>query len=199
MSLTRRDPDQFTFSVSATTRPRRSGEVDGVDYHFLTRADFRARVSDGGFAEWAEVHGQLYGTPLSSLDPDVLQGRIPVLDIDVQGAEEVRRRVPSAAVIFLLPPSPEVWIERLVGRGTEGPEEIRLRLETACSELERAPLFEEFVVNTTLDQTVSEIGRLLDGHLSAGVSSLRAEALCRSLIRGAERWLRDGANPQTEA
>lgn len=187
--LVRMHPDRFAFSVSATTRSPRAGEVDGRDYHFLTEAGFRSLIDEGALVEWAQVHGRYYGTPLTSLDPALLGGRMPVLDIDVAGADQVRAQVPDATVVFLLPPGPQAWIERLVGRGTETPSQLRVRLETALAELERAPDFEEFVVNEILGETVEEILGVLDRTASAGISPLRAEALCRALKEGATAWV----------
>lgn len=187
--LVRLHPDRFTFSVSATTRPPRAGEVDGRDYHFVTEDAFKALIADGKLAEWAQVHGRYYGTPFASLDPALLGGRTPVLDIDVAGAEQVQAQIPDATVIFLLPPGPEAWIDRLVGRATETPEQLRVRLETALAELERAPEFEEFVVNEILGETVEEILGVLDRVPSAGISSLRAETLCGALRDGATSWV----------
>ena len=189
-ALTTSHPDLYCFSVSATTRDPRPGEEDGVDYHFLSRQDFEQLVDSGGFAEWAEVHGSLYGTPLKSLAPAALSGRRPVLDIDVQGAQQVLQRIEGTTVIFLLPPNAPTWIERLVGRGTETESEIRVRLETALDELESARLFDEFVVNGDVQETVDEIIRVADGQVPSGLSSLGAEALCASLKEGALAWLR---------
>ena len=188
-ALIRTFPQRFAFSVSATTREPREGEVEGEDYHFVSEAEFRRLAAAGELAEWAEVHGRLYGTPMKSLDPEASGGRTPILDIDVAGARQVRQRIPEAAVIFLLPPGPAEWLERLVGRGTEPPEEIRTRLETALGELEEASDFEEFVVNAVLGETVEEIVGLLDGEADAGVSSLRAESLCAALKSGARAWI----------
>ena len=189
-SLVERHPERFTFSVSATTRPPRAGEQDGIHYHFLDEGQFQALIEEGGLAEWAVVHGRRYGTPVASLDPDRLQGRTPVLDIDIQGARQVVERIPGSVAIFLLPPGPVAWMERLVGRGTETPGEVRTRLETALDELERARDFEEFVVNDRLMETVDHIVAVFDGTPLAGVSKLRAEGLCSELKRGAQDWIR---------
>lgn len=189
-ALVEQIPERFTFSVSATTRAPRAGEVDGVHYHFVGDAGFKALVDEGALAEWAVVHGRMYGTPLASLDQARLGGRTPVLDIDVQGAGQVVERIPGSVAIFLLPPGPDRWIARLVGRGTESDEEVRTRLETALGELERAQEFEEFVVNDRLMETVENVVAVFDGKPSAGVSKLRAEGLCHELKRGARDWIR---------
>ncbi|NNF26733.1 MAG: guanylate kinase [Gemmatimonadetes bacterium] len=189
-ALVERHPERFAFSVSATTRPPRSGEVDGIHYRFLDEAGFKALIDGGELAEWAVVHGRLYGTPLASLDSRRLEGRTPVLDIDIQGARQVVERIPGSVAIFLLPPGPDAWITRLVGRGTETPVEVRTRLETAMDELERAREFEEFVVNDRLMETVESVVAVFSGTPSAGVSKLRAEGLCSELKRGARDWIR---------
>jgi guanylate kinase len=158
-ALVEREPD-FAFSVSATTRAPRGRERHGVDYWFLSRSEFLRRVEAGELAEWAEVHGELYGTPLSSLAPSGGEVRHVILDIDVQGARQIRETVPQALLLFILPPSMDVLLSRLKGRGTEGGQEIRRRLETARSELEAAEIFDFFVVNDDLDRAVHEVRTL---------------------------------------
>jgi guanylate kinase len=144
----------FAFSVSATTRPPRPGERPGVDYDFLDRATFEERVERGELVEWAEVHGRLYGTPRESLERAARQGKHVVLDIDVQGAQQIRERVPDALLVFVLPPSVDALVDRLVGRGTEGDAELARRLRTALAELEAAEGFDRVVVNDRLERTV---------------------------------------------
>ncbi|MGW8267503.1 MAG: guanylate kinase, partial [Longimicrobiales bacterium] len=129
-ALVEREED-FAFSVSATTRAQRGKETDGLDYWFLTREDFLRRIDAGEFAEWAEVHGELYGTPFSSLESASEGGRHVLLDIDVQGARQIREAVPRALLLFILPPSVDILLSRLRGRGTEGEAAIRRRLGTA--------------------------------------------------------------------
>jgi len=147
----------FCFSVSATTRPPRPGERDGRDYHFVDRAGFEAMVAAGRLAEWAEVHGQLYGTPCDELEAG-RRGRCHVvLDIDVQGARQIRASVPDALLVFVLPPSVGSLLKRLTGRGTEADEEVARRLRTALDELRAASEFDHVVVNEDLDACVEEI------------------------------------------
>ena len=147
----------FCFSVSATTRAPRPGERDGVDYHFVDRPGFEAMVAKGELAEWAEVHGRLYGTPRQGLELAVEQGRHVVLDIDVQGARLIRNAVPDALLVFVLPPSVEALIERLTGRGTEGEAQVARRLQTALDELRAVPEFDHMVVNSDLDKCLEAI------------------------------------------
>jgi len=152
--------DEFTFSVSATTRPPRKGEVNGVDYWFLNEGEFREMVARREFAEWAEVHGKLYGTPKESLTRAGEGGRHVILDIDVQGARQIREAVPEALLLFILPPSVETLFQRLAGRGTEGEDTLRVRLTTALQELEAAEEFDFFVINDDLERAVGEVRRL---------------------------------------
>jgi guanylate kinase len=153
--------EDFAFSVSATTRPPRGEETDGVDYWFLTREEFRERVERGELAEWAEVHGHLYGTPLTSLASAAAEGRHVILDIDVQGAAQIREAVPEALLLFILPPSVDDLLSRLLGRGTEKEEAIRLRLTTALEELEAADGFQYFIINADLEGAVAEVRDLI--------------------------------------
>ncbi len=160
------ESDDYSFSVSATTRSARAGERDGVDYHFVDRERFGDMARAGRFAEWAEVHGQLYGTPLQNFAAARERGQTLILDIDFQGALQVMRVVPDAASLFLLPPSGEVLLSRLEGRGTESPAEVRRRLETALDELRQADHFPHWLVNDRLEDTVASIrGIVEEAHL----------------------------------
>ena len=145
--LVGRRPDLFELSVSATTRPPRAGERPGREYRFVSRPAFERMIDEGRLAEWAKVHGEYYGTPAGNLEGLAEAGPVPVLDIDVQGAGQILERGTGAFVIFILPPGPEEWIDRLAGRGTESPRAIARRLETALAELRTAPSFEHHVVN----------------------------------------------------
>lgn len=159
-ALRERYPD-LAVSVSATTRDPRPGEVDGTDYLFLTREQFDALVAADGFLEWAEFGGHRYGTPWSSVEGQLAAQRTVVLEIEVQGAAQVRRRFDDAVLIFLAPPSREVLVERLRGRGTDDEQRIAQRMAIADAELAQAEMFDHVVVNTTVDGAVDEIGRIL--------------------------------------
>jgi guanylate kinase len=141
-------------SVSATTRPPRPGEQDGVAYHFLTREEFDRRVAAGEFVEWAEYSGNRYGTLRSELDQRIAGGIPVVLEIEVQGARQVREKMPEAVQVFIAPPSGEALRTRLVGRGTDTPEQVKRRLETADAELAAQPEFTHVVINDRLDEAV---------------------------------------------
>jgi guanylate kinase len=159
-ALVEREGD-FAFSVSATTRAPRGRERDGVDYWFVTPERFREMVGAGELAEWAEVHGNLYGTPVRSLVEASREGRHVVLDIDVQGARQIRQAVPQALLLFIFPPSAQALLARLAGRGTEGEQAVRRRLTTALGELQAAELFDHFVLNDDLERAIAEVRELV--------------------------------------
>ncbi|HIZ99135.1 MAG TPA: guanylate kinase [Candidatus Janibacter merdipullorum] len=149
-------------SVSATTRPPRPGEVDGVHYHFLSGEDFAARVADGEMLEWAVVHGRAsYGTPRGPVDEALADGRLPLLEIDLQGARQVRASMPEARFVFLAPPSWDELVSRLVGRGTETEEERAVRLDTAKVELAAQQEFDHVVVNDDIRRAAEELVSLM--------------------------------------
>jgi len=145
-------------AVTATTRAPREGEVDGVDYHFLSETRFRAGIAAGEFLEWAQVHGNLYGTPKKSVGAVVREGRACLLVIDVQGAALLRAQGIDALYLFLAPPSAAALESRLRSRGTEDVSQVELRLRNALEqEVPRASEFDHVVVNDDLDHTVAEI------------------------------------------
>lgn len=142
--------DDLEFSVSATTRPRRDGEVDGKDYWFLAAADFRRRVAAGEFAEHAEVHGQLYGTLRAPVDEAVARGRVMLLDVDVQGGYALRACYPDGVFVFIYPPSFAVLEARLRGRASDRPEVIAERLRDAPGEMRQYSAYDYIVINDDL-------------------------------------------------
>jgi guanylate kinase len=149
-------------SVSATTRPRRPGEVDGVHYHFVSEAEFDRMVAAGELLEWAVVHGRArYGTPRRPVEEALAEGRMALLEIDLQGARQVRERMPHARFVFLKPPSWEELVRRLVGRGTEDAAERERRLATARVELAAEPEFDATVVNTEIPAAAAELVELM--------------------------------------
>jgi guanylate kinase len=150
-------------SVSATTRAPRPGERDGVEYRFWTHERFRERVRAGAFLEWAEVHGQSYGTLRDEVDPYRARGVGVILDIDVQGAEQVRRAYPDSCSVFLRAPSPDEYERRLRLRGTEDEASIARRLATARRELERVGEYDHVIINDDLATAVAELRRLAAG------------------------------------
>ena len=148
---------ELALSVSATTRAPRAGEEDGVDYHFLSDEEFAAKVAAGEFVEWAEYSGRRYGTLRSELQRHVDDGRPVVLEIEVQGARQVREAMPEAVQIFIEPPSFDALKDRLVGRGTDHTEEVDRRLAVAREELAAAGEFHHRVVNDRLDEAVARL------------------------------------------
>lgn len=149
------------YSVSCTTRAPRPGEQDGVDYHFITRAEFDAKVEEGAFAEWADVHGNRYGTLRSAVREVTDSGRHVMLDIDVQGARQVTAAFPESLTIFIIPPSVEVLVARLMGRKSESEEALALRLRNARTELLEAERYQHVVVNDHLDHAVQLVDRII--------------------------------------
>jgi guanylate kinase len=145
------------FSVSHTTRPPRAGEVNGRDYEFLSREDFAARRDAGYYAEWAEVHGNFYGTPRETVLAKLSQGVDVIFDVDVQGAATLRRVFDGAVFVFILPPSLAALSARLAGRGTDAAEVVRQRLINAEAEIARAHEFDYLVVNDDLSRAYEEL------------------------------------------
>jgi guanylate kinase len=155
-ALLDRIPD-LELSVSATTRAPRAGEEDGVHYHFLARDEFDRRVAAGDFVEHATYSGNRYGTLRSELDRRIDAGRPVVLEIEVQGARQVRQAMPEAVQVFIAPPSREALRARLVGRGTDAPEQVEERLRTADEELTAQPEFAHVVVNDRLEDAIESL------------------------------------------
>ena len=149
-------------SVSATTRYPRTGELNGVHYYFVSPHEFDAMIERGDMLEWALVHGKnKYGTPRGPVDDALEAGKPVLLEIDLAGARQVRVNRPDAQFIFLAPPSWEELERRLIGRGTEGPEEQTRRLATARVELEAASEFDHVVINDDIERAVDELARLI--------------------------------------
>ena len=153
-------------SVSATTRPPRAGERDGVDYHFLTSGEFERHVKNGDFVEHATYSGNRYGTLRSELERPLARGVPVVLEIEVQGARQVRQAMPEAVAVFIAPPSLDALRARLIGRGTDAPEQVEERLRTAERELAAQPEFAHVVVNDRLEQAIDELGRIVRDQLT---------------------------------
>jgi guanylate kinase len=153
---------EVLLSVSATTRPPRPGEVDGVHYHFVSDAEFDRMIDQHELLEWATVHNSYrYGTPRPPIDAALDAGRAVLLEIDLQGARSVKKELPSAVLVFLLPPSWEELVRRLTGRGTENPAEQARRLETAKVELAAQDEFDHRVVNTDARVAAREVVELM--------------------------------------
>jgi len=157
-------PERFGFSVSATTREPRANEKNGVDYHFQSRAQFLEGVAAGKFLEHAEYGGELYGTLKSEVERVVQSGKHVLLDIEVEGARQVRKQYPPprSVSVFILPSDPRVLLERLRSRGSESADQLKWRLERAEHELNQAPNFERWVRNDDLQSAVRDVAAIAD-------------------------------------
>ena len=152
---------EIELSVSATSRPMRAGEAEGVDYYYMSREEFQQKIQAGEILEHAEYSGNLYGTPKSEVDKRIGQGRTVVLVIEVEGAGNIRKLYPEALTIFLLPPSMEELENRLRSRGTESEEAIQGRMATARREVEQAPLYTATLVNDDLETCAEKLYQMI--------------------------------------
>jgi guanylate kinase len=159
--LLRRRPD-LVLSVSATTRPARAAERDGVHYHFVSRNEFLSTRDSGGFLEWAEVYGHLYGTPRAPVEAARAAGRDVVCELDIQGALSIKRIAPDAVLVFIEPPSLDELFMRLRRRGTEDPAALSKRLRAAYDEVKKKGLYDHIVVNDELEGAVNALLRILE-------------------------------------
>ena len=149
-------PEMF-FSISATTRQPRNGEIDGVDYHFISKEQFSEMLDDNAFLEHAEYVGNFYGTPAKPVFDHVENGKDVIIEVEVQGYDQLRKKLPEATSIFIMPPSLEELENRLRGRFTESEEKIRGRLAKAASEIEFSKYYDEIVVNDVLSQATEKV------------------------------------------
>jgi len=183
---------RLRLSVSATTRPPRTGERDGVDYYFLTAEQFEEHVRKGDFVEHARYAGRSYGTLHSELGqaapgPEAERQTPPapvVLEIEVQGARQVRRSVPDAVQVFIAPPSLDALRTRLVGRGTDDPEEVERRLQVARDELAAQPEFAHVVVNDRLEDALERLTAIVEGALDPQVPDARGRGARATTLEG---------------
>jgi guanylate kinase len=160
-ALVQRHPDEVMFSISATTRKRRERERPGKDYYFVDDAEFDEMIDSGELIEWATVHGRRYGTPSRGVRDGIEQGRVVVLDIDVQGARQIRRAFADAVLVFILPPSAAELNRRLTGRGSEADADRLRRLRGARAELDAAKEFDYIVVNKDFETAVHTLESIL--------------------------------------
>ncbi|GGG68599.1 guanylate kinase [Corynebacterium pelargi] len=161
----REEVPNLYFSVSMTTRAPRPGEVHGQDYYFVSPEEFQSNIDSGQMLEWAEIHGGLQrsGTPAKPVDKAIAEGRPVLVEVDLEGARNVAKLKPEAETVFLAPPSWEVLVSRLTGRGTEPEDVIQRRLETARKELASSDEFKHVVVNDDLDATIQRLRCILEG------------------------------------
>ncbi len=156
------DYEDFTFSVSMTTRKPREGEVDGKDYFFVTKERFEEEIANDGLVEHASYCDNYYGTPRAYVDEQLEKGKSVVLDIEVQGALQVMEKFPDALTVFIVPPDTKVWLERLRGRGTETEEVIQKRVSQAKREVDFIDKYQYLIVNDDLDEAVRQMHDLVN-------------------------------------
>lgn len=156
------EDDRLFYSISATTRAPRSGETDGVQYYFLTRADFERKIAQNAFLEHARYVDNYYGTLEAPVNEKLAEGYDVILEIEVQGAMQVHQKRPDAVMVFIAPPSFEELANRLRGRGTEDEAKVQKRLETAKGELAQQDKFDYVVVNDTVERAVNELHEILN-------------------------------------
>jgi guanylate kinase len=165
---------QLEHSVSHTTRAQRPGEQEGVHYHFVSEAEFRRLVDEGAFVEYAEYAGHLYGTSFAAIEAPLAQGRDLLLEVDVQGALQLRERRRDARLVFLLPPSLDELERRLRSRGTDAPEVVERRLALVRRELEALPSFDYAVVNEEVERTVEALLEIVAAERAGDTARVRA-------------------------
>ncbi len=173
------DMPEIFYSISATTRQPRPGEVDGVEYFFITKEEFKTWIAEDKFLEYAEVYGNFYGTPLHKIEERLSRGENVLLEIDTQGALNVMKKVPDGIYIFLLPPSLEELKNRIKNRGTETPETLERRLNAAKAEIEIGKKYQYVVVNDTVDEAVKKIKAIISAELC---KTSRNEKIFENLI-----------------
>ena len=172
---------ELRFSVSHTTRQPRANEVDGQDYHFVSEQAFREVLADDGFAEWAEVHGNLYGTSVSEIERARAGGKAGLLfDVDYQGARQIKEKFPHATGVFILPPSMEELRRRLDGRGSDDEASRRRRFEKAREEIEHYPFFDYMIVNDDLQQALAQLRGIV---LAEGCRQWRVAKKAEALLK----------------
>ncbi|OPX31410.1 MAG: guanylate kinase [Candidatus Latescibacteria bacterium 4484_181] len=157
-----REDSRLRYSTSVTTRPQRPGEKEGKDYFFVSEKEFKQRIERGEFVEWAEVHGFMYATPKAPLVEIVQQGGVIILDIDIQGAMQVKEKFPHCVTIFVAPPSLESLEQRLRNRGTDSEELIKRKLQDALRETAKIPEYDYLIVNEDLDTAVRQLQAILE-------------------------------------
>ncbi|MEY4630390.1 MAG: hypothetical protein RIQ81_510 [Pseudomonadota bacterium] len=169
-------------SVSLTTRPQRTGEVDGMHYHFVDRTEFQRHINAGKMLEWAEVFGNLYGTSHAEIERITGRGHKVILEIDVQGWKTIKPKLPGAISIFILPPSMEDLWKRLEKRGTDAPEVRWRRFKTARDEIAAGRIYDYFIVNDQLERAYAELEAIIVGGETGKISGAGGVALCDRLL-----------------
>lgn len=180
--LLEKDQD-IRLSISTTSRSPRTGEADGREYHFVDASSFQERIASGEFLEWAEVHGNYYGTSKRWIEAEMASGRDVLLEIDWQGAQQVRQRFPKAIGVFILPPSMEELERRLSGRGTDSAETVARRIAAARDEMRHVGEFDYVIINDSLQQALNELRLVVSAsRLDTNSQRQRHSALFSSLL-----------------
>jgi guanylate kinase len=182
------EDDRFDFSISTTTRQKRTGEVEGKSYSFINRDEFKKLIEEDAFIEWAEVHGNLYGTLKKEIDRIRALGKIPLFDIDVQGGASLKSRLKSSVLIFIIPPSLEVLEQRLRNRKTDSDEQIKIRLANAVGELAHYGIYDYIIVNNNLDEAVNSFKAIVTAELMK--TPLVSEKIKNILVRADDNTFR---------
>ena len=164
----------FYYSVSATTRPPRKGEVDGIDYYFLTEEDFKRKIENNKFIEWAQVHDCFYGTIRNNIEEHLAKQKVIVLDLDVIGGNSVRKQYPdSSLLIFITAPSKEVLLERLKSRGTDSETEIQKLLSRYTQEMQNAEFYDHIIINKDLTTAIRNVEKLIVEATKKSIRSIK--------------------------
>ncbi len=188
---------EYAFSVSATTRSPRPGEVDGKDYFFITRDEFDRWIEEGRFLEYAHFLERSYGTPKDAVEALRKSGHHVILDIETEGAMNVDAACPDAKLVYIIPPSAQALRDRIVGRGTETKEQIRRRITKAIREVDLVPAYDYIVVNDDVDATAEEIHRLTTGTGETRIPREEALALCGKIRVDLQEILKEFENCDT--
>lgn len=153
--------NDLEFSISTTTRDIRKGEIDGVNYHFISKSEFCKMIENGEFLEWAEVHGNYYGTTKKEVDRLKKSGKIPLFDVDIQGGRNLKEKMTEGVFIFIIPPSLNILRQRLILRDTETEDQITLRLKNAYNEIAEYVNFDYLIVNSDLDSSFQKLSSII--------------------------------------
>ncbi len=156
------------YSVSYTTREPRKDEISGADYNFISKEDFAGKIKEGKWAEWAEVHGNFYGTSAGFLNEAIASGRDVLLDIDVEGTMQILKRYPDSITVFIMPPTLEILWKRIKSRGADSMEVIEKRMKNAEEEISRRGIYMHVIVNDSLQKAVAELVGIVDMHRKGG-------------------------------
>lgn len=179
------EDESLHYAISATTRPQREGEMDGEDYFFLSIEDFQARIDENAFYEYAQVHGNYYGTLKTEVDSKLGMGQDVILDIDVQGSKSIKSDRPDAVTVFVLPPSIATLEKRLRQRGLDNEEAMQVRLNNARTEMRESPNYDYVIVNRRLDVTIQRIRTIIEAERHRAFRLTLKDALGEILMASA--------------